>query len=99
MSGAILCDGVLMLNQKAWLGSQEIAPDGAFSAADFQQHRVDLVFHLDGVHHPAIIIARLVDENDGGHADRDQHQKSRRKQQDLANRAAARGIGGHKRLG
>jgi hypothetical protein len=50
------------------------------------------------VHHPAIVVAGLVDENDRGHADRDQRQKSRRKQQDLANRAAARGIGGDKSL-
>ena len=87
-----------MLGQKPRFGGEEIAAGGTLGAADFQQNGVDLVFHLDGVHHPAIVVAGLVDENDGGHADRDQHQKSRRKQQDLANRAAARGINGHKAL-
>jgi len=46
----------------------------------------------------AIVIAGLVNENDRGHADRDQHQKSRRKQQDLADRGSARGVKRHSNL-
>ena len=77
---------------------QQIAARGAFGPADFQQQGVDLVFDLDGVHHQAAVLARLVDEDDRGGADGDQHQKSRRKQQDLPNRAPARGVRRHNDL-
>ena len=77
---------------------QQIAARRAFGAADVQQQGIDLVFDLDGVHHQAAVLAGLVDEQDGGGADRHQHQKSRRKQQDLANRAAARGVRRHSSL-
>ena len=80
------------------VGGQEIAARGALGAADFQQQGGDLVFDLDGMHHPAAVLAGLVDEDDRGGADRDQHQKSRRKQQDLPNRAPARGIERHQWL-
>ena len=69
-----------------------------FGAADFQQQTVDLVFDLDGVNHQAIVFPGLVDKHDGGGADRNQHQESRRKQQDLANRPAARGVRRHSSL-
>ena len=90
--------GGLVVGQKSRLGGQEIAARGAFGAADFQQQALSLVFDLDGVHHPAAVLARLVDQDDRGRADRDQHQKSRRKQQDLADRAPARGVRRHNNL-
>jgi hypothetical protein len=87
-----------MIGQKLRSVGEQIAARGAFSATDFQQHGVDLIFHLDGVHHQGIVVTRSVNENYRRYADRDQHQKARCKQQDLANRPAARGIGGDKAL-
>ena len=77
---------------------QQIAARSTFGAADVQQQGVDLILDLDGVQHQATVLAGLADEQDGGGADRHQHQKSRRKQQDLANRAAARGVKRHSSL-
>lgn len=88
----------LILGQKSRLGGQKVAAGGAFGAADFQQQRVQLVLHLDGVNHPAIILAGLGYQYHGQGADRDQHQKSRRKQQDLAHRTPPRGRNRYKCL-
>ena len=94
-----VCDGRFMVGQKLRPECEQVAARATFGAANLQQHGVDLVLHLYGMHHPAIVLTGLVDENDRGHADRDQHEKSRREQQDLADRAAARGVNGHKGLG
>ena len=56
----------LIFGAKARLGGQEKAAGGAFGAADFQQQGVHLVFHLDRVNHPAIVLAGLIDEHHGG---------------------------------
>jgi hypothetical protein len=48
------------------------------------------------VHHPGIVFASLVDKNYRRRADRHQHQKSCRKQQNLPDRAPAARISRHK---
>ena len=53
----------VVFGEKSGPGGQQIAARGAFGAADFQQQGVDLVFDLDGVHHPGIVLAGLVDED------------------------------------
>ena len=60
----------LVLGQEFRRRGQQIAARGAFGAADLQQQGGDLVFDLDGVHHQAAVLARLVDEQDRGCADR-----------------------------
>jgi hypothetical protein len=84
-----------MFGQKLRFGGQQIAASRAFGAADFQQQRGNLVLHLDRMHHPSAVFPGAIDEKDRGRTDRDQHQESRREQQDLPNRAAARGVKCH----
>jgi len=71
---------------------QQKAARAAFGAADFQEQRIDLVLGLDGMRDPAVIVTGLVDQEDRGDADGDQHGKSRHQKQDLADRAPARSI-------
>jgi hypothetical protein len=91
-------DGSLVIPEEFRSQGQQIAACGALGPADFQQHRVDLIFHLNGVHHQAAGFPGLIDEDHRRRADRHQYQKSRREQQDLPNRAAARGIKRHQCL-
>ena len=50
-------NGGLVLHQKTRLGGQEIAARGALGPANLQQQGGKLVFHLDRVHDPAIVLA------------------------------------------
>jgi hypothetical protein len=50
------------------------------------------------MHDAGIVLSRLGDEHDRGRADRHQHRKPRRKQQDLSNGAAPLGISRHNDL-
>ncbi len=47
---------------------------------------------------PGIILARLIDKDHRGGADRNQHKKARREQQDLSNCAPAPSLGLANRL-
>ena len=98
MAGMNCRHGSVVVAQEFRSEGQQIAARGAFGPADFKQHGVDLVFDLDGVDHQGAVFPSLVDEDDGRCADGDEHQKSRRKQQDLPNRAPARGVNRHKCL-
>ena len=53
MSGMMAATAASCSARKSRLGGQKIAARGAFGAADLQQQGRNLVFHLDGVHHPA----------------------------------------------
>ncbi len=86
------CCGFL-LGQELRCLRQHVGPRRALGAADVQENHVDLVFHLDGVNHPAIVLTRLIDEDDGEGADRNQHEKSGCKQQGLADGAAGFQLG------
>jgi hypothetical protein len=68
---------------------EQVAARIALGPAQFEQQLIDVVFHLDGVNHPRAVLPCLVDENDGGRADRHQHQKCRREQKDLSQGASS----------
>src|SRR5262249_10557624 len=80
-------DSRLVVGQEFRSLAQEIAPRATFGPSDFQQQGVGLVLDLKRVHDPSGIVAGLVDEQNRSGADRDQHHKSRRQQQDLTHRA------------
>ena len=88
-------DGLVMIGLEFGALRQQVAAQGALGAPDFEQHGVDLVLHLDGVNHPFVVVARLVDEIDRAGADHGQHQKPRREQQDLPERAPPPRLGRH----
>jgi hypothetical protein len=90
---------LLVIPKKFRPRRQQVGARGAFGAADFEQKRVNLVFHLDGVDHTRVVFPQLVDKQRGGGADGNQHQKSRRKQQDLTHCAPTLGIRRHGNLG
>ena len=70
----------------------------AFGAAQLQLGERYLVFDFNGVNDPARVLPRLVHQIDRAGADNRQHHEARRKQQDLADRAAARGVRPHSSL-
>ena len=76
-SGQDVAGRGLVLGKELGRGCQEIGPRGAFRATDLEQQAGQLAFDLHGMHDEATGIAGLVDQEDGGDADSDQHQKSR----------------------
>jgi hypothetical protein len=89
---------VLIFLQEFVARRQDIAACRTFGAADFEQQRVGLVLHLDRMDDPGAVVARLVDQQHRGGADHHQHQKSRRKQQDLQQRAPVPALRRHERI-
>ena len=97
-SGRMLAAAASCSVRNCGAGGQQIAARGAFGAADLQQQGGDLVFDLDGVHHQALSSRALLTSKTEADADRDQHQKSRRKQQDLPHSAPALSVSRHNDL-
>ena len=69
-SGRMLATAASCSRQELRRRGQQIAARGAFGAADLQQQVRELAFDLDGVHHRGAVLARLVDQQDRGCADR-----------------------------
>ena len=73
-SGQDVAGRGLVLGKELGRGCQEIGARGAFGATDLEQQAGQLAFDLHRMHDEAAGIAGLVDQQDGGHADGDQHQ-------------------------
>jgi hypothetical protein len=90
--------GFFKIGLKIRQQGRKIAALHAFGAPQLQLAERYLVFDFHGVQHPACVVARLVDQVNRAGADHRQHHEARRKQQDLPNRAPARGIRRHNSL-
>jgi hypothetical protein len=72
-----------MVDQEFLSRGQEIAACGAFGAANFEEERVGLVLDLNGMEDRGVVRPGLIHQQCGPGADGNEHQESRRKQQEL----------------